>query len=205
MTFEPIKLPYSYDALEPHIDAKTMEIHYTKHHFGYANKLNAALEKYPKLQKQKAEELIESANELPKEIKTSVINNAGGLINHNLFWEILTGDKKMQKFSGKIAEAIEKSFGNFDKFKELFSDSAMKRFGSGWAWLVLSDGKLEILSTPNQDSPIAEGKIPLLCLDVWEHAYYLKYQNKRDEYIKNFWNIVNWKKVNELYQSASNK
>ena len=205
MTFEPIKLPYSYNALEPSIDAKTMEIHYTKHHFGYANKLNAALEKYPKLQKQKAEELIESANELPKEIKTSVINNAGGLINHNLFWEILTGDKKMQKFSGKIAEAIEKSFGNFDKFKELFSDSAMKRFGSGWAWLVLSDGKLEILNTPNQDSPIAEGKIPLLCLDVWEHAYYLKYQNKRDEYIKNFWNIVNWKKVNELYQSASNK
>ncbi len=202
MTFEPIKLPYDYDALEPEIDARTMEIHYTKHHAGYAKKLNDALADFPKLQKMKVEDMLADIESVPEKIRTAVINNGGGLINHNLFWQVMTPDKEKREFKGKIAEAIEKEFEDFDKFKEMLSDSAMKRFGSGWAWLVVSDGKLETISTPNQDSPIMDSKIPILCLDVWEHAYYLNYQNKRDEYVKNWFNLINWEFVNELYEEA---
>jgi len=194
------KLPYSYDALEPFIDAKTMEIHYTKHHQTYVDKLNAALEKYPKLQKKTPEELISNLNDIPEEIRTAVRNHGGGHWNHSLFWQLLAKDVKL---NGAIAKAIDKTFGSFDKFKEQLSSAALNRFGSGWAWLVVSkEEKLEIVSTGNQDSPLSEGKIPILGIDVWEHAYYLKYQNKRADYISAFFNIINWKKVDELYKKA---
>jgi Fe-Mn family superoxide dismutase len=195
-------LPFKYDALEPWMDAKTVEIHHDKHHQTYTDKLNLALDKYPELYKKKAEELLIDLSKVPEEIRTAVKNNGGGYVNHNFFWEILTGDKKNQKFEGKIADEIKKTFGSFDDFKAKFSDAALNRFGSGWAWLVLNKGKLEIYSTANQDSPLSEGKIPLLTLDVWEHSYYIKYQNKRADFIAAFWNIVNWKKVNELFINA---
>jgi len=184
------------------MDAKTVEIHHDKHHQTYTDKLNLALDKYPELYKKKAEELLIDLSKVPEEIRTAVKNNGGGYVNHNFFWEILTGDKKNQKFEGKIADEIKKTFGSFDDFKAKFSDAALNRFGSGWAWLVLNKGKLEIYSTANQDSPLSEGKIPLLTLDVWEHSYYIKYQNKRADFIAAFWNIVNWKKVNELFINA---
>ena len=196
MVFELPKLEYKYDALEPYIDARTMEIHYTKHHAGYVKKLNAALEGYDELLNKSAEELISDVDGLPEKIRTAVINNCGGHVNHSLFWSLL---KKDVKFSGKVKKMIDKSFGNFDSFKEKFYEEAMKRFGSGWCWLIINkSGMLEIKSTPNQDSPLMDGDKPILGLDVWEHAYYLKYQNKRDEYIKAFWNVVNWDRVNEL-------
>ena len=197
MKHELPKLHYKYDALEPYIDAKTMEIHYTKHHQAYIDKLNIALEKYLELEKKKVEELLKNINSVPEDIRTAVKNHGGGHFNHSLFWELL---KKDVKFEGNIVEAIEKGFGNFEEFKKKFSEAAMNRFGSGWAWLVLNNSKLEVYSTANQDSPLIEGKIPILGLDVWEHAYYLKYQNRRAEYIEAFFNIINWKKVNELYQ-----
>ena len=191
------KLPYAFDALEPYIDAKTMEIHYTKHHQAYIDKLNVALEKYPELAKKKVEELlVNNLKIVPENIKTAVRNHGGGHINHSLFWELL---KKNVKFDGEIVKAIDDSFESFDEFKKKFSEIAIGRFGSGWAWLVVRDGELEIISTANQDSPLMEGKIPVLGLDVWEHAYYLKYQNRRAEYVDAFFNIINWKKVNELY------
>ncbi len=197
------KLPYAYNALEPHIDARTMEIHYTKHHQAYVDKLNAALEKHPELFDKKVEELLaDNLKSVPEDIKTAVRNHGGGHVNHSLFWEWMTGNKKDNEFKGKIADAIKKEFGSFDEFKTKFSDAALGRFGSGWAWLALHNGKLEIYSTANQDSPLMEGKQPLLGLDVWEHAYYLKYQNKRADYISAFWNVVNWKKVNELFEKA---
>lgn len=203
MVFEVPELEYEFDALEPYIDARTMEIHHDKHHAGYVKKLNAALEKYPKLKSKKIEELL--ANNLkivPEEIRVAVRNNGGGHFNHILFWRVLTNDEGKKEFKGKIAEKIEEQFGSFEEFKEKFSEAAMGRFGSGWAWLVVSDGELEIVDTPNQDSPLMDGKIPILGLDVWEHAYYLKYQNKRDEYIKAFWNVVNWESVGEFYADA---
>ena len=201
-----LPLPYTYDSLEPYIDAKTMEIHYTKHHQAYVDKLNAALEKYPELQKKKVEELLQNISSVPEDIRTAVRNHGGGHLNHSLFWELMTPDKEKQKCTEKIAEAINKTFGSFDEFKKQFLDAALGRFGSGWAWLILNkDKKLEVYSTANQDSPLMEGKIPLLGLDVWEHAYYLIYQNKRADYIKAFWNIVNWQKVNELYEKAMKK
>lgn len=195
------KMNYSYDALEPFIDAKTMEIHYTKHHQTYVDRLNEALAKHPELDNKKVEELLADINSVPEDIKVAIRNHGGGHVNHTLFWELL---KKDVKAEGKVIDAISKEFGSFDKFKEQFSAAALGRFGSGWAWLVLdkSKGKIEIYSTANQDSPLMEGKVPLLGLDVWEHGYYLLYQNRRADYVKAWWNVVNWNKVNELYDIA---
>ena len=195
------KLSYAYDALEPYIDARTMEIHYTKHHQAYVDKLNVALEKHPNLQNKNVNELLKSLNNVPEDIRIVVRNHGGGHANHSLFWQLL---KKGEKCSGKIVQAIDKAFGSFDEFKKKFSDNALSIFGSGWAWLVFHNGKLEIYNTARQDSPLIENKIPILGLDVWEHAYYLKYQNRRAEYIEAFFNIINWKKVNELYENAVN-
>ena len=197
------KLPYAYDALEPDIDARTMEIHHTKHHQAYIDNLNKALEKYPELQEKKVEELLLDFANIPEDIKVAVRNHGGGHANHSLFWELMTPDKKDREFKGKVADEINKRFSGFEKFKEQFSDAAMKRFGSGWAWLVAHEGHLEIISTANQDSPLMEGKSPLLGLDVWEHAYYLNYQNKRADYVRAWWNVVNWKKVNEIYEKIT--
>lgn len=197
MVYKLPKLPYKYDALEPYIDSKTMEIHYTKHHQAYIDKLNIALEKYPQLQKKNVEDLIKDLNSIPEDIRIAVRNHGGGHANHSLFWELL---KKNVKLEGEIVKSIDKEFGSFDEFKKKFTEVAMNRFGSGWAWLVINNGKLEIYSTANQDSPLIEGKIPLLGLDVWEHAYYLKYMNKRADYVNAFWNVVNWEKVNKLFR-----
>ena len=193
------KLPYAYDSLEPFIDAKTMEIHYTKHHQAYVDKLNKALEAHPKLEKKSAEELIKDLSSVPENIRTAVRNNAGGHVNHSFFWPLL---KKGTEPKGEIFIAINKKFGSFDKFKEELSTKALGVFGSGWAWLVLHKGNLEITSTPNQDNPVSEGNIPVIGLDLWEHAYYLKYQNRRQEYVNAFWNILNWKQANENYLKA---
>ena len=199
MKHELPKLTYAYSALEPFIDAKTMEIHYTKHHQTYVDKLNTALEKYPDLQKKKVEELLaHNLKIVPEDIKTAVRNHGGGHVNHSLFWQLL---KKNVKCSGVIAKAIDETFGNFDEFKKKFADIAMNRFGSGWAWLVMHNGKLEIYSTANQDSPLIEDKHPILALDVWEHAYYLKHMWNRKAYVDDFWNVINWDKVNDLYQN----
>jgi Fe-Mn family superoxide dismutase len=197
------KLSYAYNALEPFIDAKTMEIHHSKHHQTYTDKFNEALEKHPELFDKKPEELLSNLSLIPEDIRTTVRNHGGGYLNHCFFWEILSPEK--QKPSDSFLKVIIKAFGSFDKFKEQFSASALGRFGSGWAWLVLNKNKqLEITSTANQDSPLSEGKISLLAIDVWEHAYYLKYQNKRADYVSAFWNIINWKKVEELYQKNRN-
>ena len=193
------KLPYAYDALEPYIDAKTMEIHYTKHHQTYVDKLNSALEKHSNLQGKDVNELLKEINSIPEDIKLAVRNHGGGHSNHSLFWQLL---KKNVKFEGKIAQAITKEFGSFEEFKKKFSETAMNRFGSGWAWLVVHNGKLEIYNTANQDSPLIVGRIPILGLDVWEHAYYLLYQNRRAEYISAFFNVINWHQVEENYKKA---
>lgn len=195
MVYNLPKLPYAYNALEPYIDSKTMEVHHSKHHQAYADKFNAALEKYPELQKNEPEWIIANINSVPEAIRTAVKNHGGGFVNHSFFWTLL---KKDIKIAGRILEEINKTFGNFEEFKKRFTEAAMNRFGSGWAWLVLNNGKLEIISTANQDSPLSEGKIPLLTIDVWEHAYYLRYQNKRAEWIENFFNIINWDEVNRL-------
>ena len=189
-------LPYAFDALEPHIDAQTMQIHHGKHHQAYINNLNAALEGHPDLQSKSVEDLIKDLNALPEGIRTAVRNNGGGHANHTLFWTLM-GPNGGGAPTGKIADVIANQFGGYDSFKEQFAKAATTRFGSGWAWLVSSSGKLAIESTANQDSPIMEGKKPILGLDVWEHAYYLKYQNRRPDYIAAFWNVVNWAKVNE--------
>ncbi|OIO81069.1 superoxide dismutase [Candidatus Pacearchaeota archaeon CG1_02_32_132] len=202
MAFELPKLPYVFNALEPSIDAKTMEIHHNKHHAGYVAKLNAALEKYPKLQEKSFEELLaDNLVIVPEEIKTAVRNNGGGHANHSLFWQVMCPVGESGNPSEELMEAMKGAFGSFDEFKKQFSDVASSRFGSGWAWLIVNNGKLEIISTANQDSPIMQGKKPILGLDVWEHAYYLHYQNKRPDYISAFWNIVNWNKVSELFSS----
>lgn len=193
-------LPYDYNALEPHIDAKTMEIHHTKHHQGYIDKLNAALEKHADLQEKTVEELIADLDMIPESIRTAVRNNGGGHLNHSIFWELMTpGGSALE---GALAEAINQTFGSLEKFKEEFGNTAATRFGSGWAWLVVDGKKLSIMSTANQDNPVTEGKTPILGLDVWEHAYYLKYQNKRPDYISAFWNVVNWKEVGKRYEEA---
>ena len=204
MTFTLPKLPYAFDALEPFIDAKTMEIHHDNHHQAYVDNLNKALEKYPELQKLKIDELLKKFADLPDEVKTTVKNHGGGHFNHSLFWEILSNNKKKKEFNRTIAETIERNFESFDKFKELLNDCAMKRFGSGWAWLVFNPNttKLEIYSTANQDSPLMEGRIPLLGIDVWEHAFYLKYHNRKAEYVAAFWNIINWQQVEKNYLNA---
>ena len=193
------KLPYAFDALEPFIDAKTMEIHHGKHHQGYVDKLNKALEKYPKLQKNSAEDLIKSLEVIPEDIKTAVRNNGGGHVNHSFFWQIL---KKAVDPKGEILKAINKKFRGIDVFKEEFKTKATGLFGSGWCWLVLNNGELEIVITSNQDNPISQNKIPILGVDVWEHAYYLKYQNRRPEYVDAFFNVINCEQVNENYLKA---
>lgn len=199
MKFELPKLNYSYDSLEPYIDARTMEIHYTKHHATYVNKLNEALAKHPELMNKVIEDLLKDLDNIPTDIRTTVRNNGGGHYNHTLFWSIM-GPNGSRKPVGKLAKDIEKTFGNFDNFKSEFSESALNRFGSGWAWLVTDNyGNLAIMSTPNQDNPIMIGLYPILGIDVWEHAYYLKYQNRRAEYIESWWNVVNWDEVEKRY------
>lgn len=201
MKHELPKLPYEYTALEPYVDAQTMEIHYSKHHQGYTNNLNAALEKYPELQEKSVRELVEKLDTVPEEIRGAVRNNGGGYLNHAMFWNVMK-KAEGQKPEGELLEAINEKFGNFDEFKSVFAKAAATRFGSGWAWLVVKDGKLDVVSTPNQDNPITDGLEPILGLDVWEHAYYLKYQNRRPEYIENWFNVVNWDEVSKLYKEA---
>ncbi|MHA2856786.1 superoxide dismutase [Paenibacillus lautus] len=201
MAFQLPALPYANDALEPHIDAQTMEIHHDRHHNTYVTNLNAALENAPELQGKSLEDLIGNLDAVPESIRTAVRNNGGGHANHSLFWEVI-GPNGGGQPTGALADAINSELGGFDKFKEDFAKAATTRFGSGWAWLVVKDGKLAVTSTPNQDSPIMEGQTPLLGLDVWEHAYYLKYQNKRPDYISAFWNVVNWEEVGKRYDDA---
>ncbi|MHB8484988.1 MAG: superoxide dismutase [Candidatus Acidiferrales bacterium] len=194
-------LPYAFDALEPYIDAKTMEIHHDKHHGAYVKNLNAALEGHADLAKLSVEELISKIDSVPENIRTAVRNNGGGHANHSLFWKIMKkgggGEPK-----GEIADAIKSTFGSFNEFKTKFNEAATKRFGSGWAWLQVKGGKLGIESTPNQDNPLMSGAKPVMGIDVWEHAYYLKYQNRRPEYIEAWWNVVNWEQINQNYAAA---
>jgi len=194
------ELGYAFDALEPAIDAQTMEIHHGKHHAAYVNNLNAALENAPKFFMDSIEDVLRNINDVPQEIRQAVINNGGGHANHSMFWKVLTPGGSNQPV-GDVARELMDVFGTFDNFVEKFSKAAATRFGSGWAWLVLkSQKKLEVYSTANQDSPFMQGHIPVLGLDVWEHAYYLRYQNRRPDYVKAFWSVVNWDKVNQFYQ-----
>ena len=196
-------LPYAFNALEPHIDAQTMEIHHDKHHAAYVNNLNAAIEKHPELGDKTAEELIKDLGAVPEDIRPAVRNNGGGHVNHSLFWEILTPGGAAAP-TGALADAIDATFGSFDAFKTAFNDAGVKRFGSGWVWLVKgADGKLAIVSTANQDNPVSEGHFPIFGNDVWEHAYYLKYQNRRPEYLGAFWNVVNWDIVGARFDAAA--
>ena len=195
-------LPYAHDALEPHIDARTMQIHHGKHHQGYVNNLNKALEGKPDLEKKSLEDLLRGIEQVPEDIRTAVRNNGGGHANHSLFWTIMKPGGGGQP-SGALADAIDSAFGSFEQFKEQFNAAAGSRFGSGWAWLVAgADGKLKLYSTANQDSPYMQGDTPILGLDVWEHAYYLNYQNRRADYAQAFWNVVNWEQVAANYESA---
>ncbi|GAC1327521.1 MAG: superoxide dismutase [Candidatus Dormibacteria bacterium] len=194
-------LPYEYDALEPHFDAKTMEIHHTKHHQTYVDKLNAALEGHDDLSGQSVEDLMRNFDKVPEDIKAPVRNHGGGHANHSLWWKTLARDAGGEP-TGAVADGIKEAFGDFNAFKEKFNAAAANHFGSGWAWLVSEGGKLSVISLPNQNSPLAEGKTPILGLDVWEHSYYLKYQNRRPEYIAAFWNLVNWDQVNENLKEA---
>jgi Fe-Mn family superoxide dismutase len=187
-------LPYDFAALEPHIDAQTMQIHHDKHHAAYVNNLNAALEKHPDLQSKSVEDLLRDINKVPEDIRTAVRNNGGGHMNHTMFWQIMRANAGGSP-SGALGDAIKAGFGSFDAFKEQFAKAGVSRFGSGWAWLINNGGKLSIESTANQDNPIMEGKKAILGLDVWEHAYYLKYQNRRPDYIAAWWNTVNWSEV----------
>ena len=200
MAFTLPALPYDFAALEPSIDARTMEIHHDKHHAGYVNNLNAALEKAPELQSRSLDDLLQNLESVPEAIRTAVRNNAGGHWNHSMFWEIMA-PKGGGEPTGKLADAIMKSFGDFAAFKAQFADAAGKRFGSGWAWLVKDGSKLSITSTPNQDTPVMEKKHPILGVDVWEHAYYLKYQNKRPDYVKAWWDVVNWPEVGRRFEA----
>ncbi|MBE6170083.1 MAG: superoxide dismutase [Enterococcus casseliflavus] len=201
MTYTLPDLPYAYDALEPYIDEETMHLHHDKHHNTYVTNLNAAIEKHPELGEKTVEELLADFSSVPEDIQTAVRNNGGGHANHTFFWGIL-GPNAGGEPTGAIKEAIEETFGSFEDFKEEFKTAATGRFGSGWAWLVVKDGKLAITSTANQDSPLMDGQTPVLGLDVWEHAYYLKYKNVRPDYINAFWSVVNWDKVNEYFAKA---
>ncbi|TKB10382.1 superoxide dismutase [Desulforhopalus sp. IMCC35007] len=192
-------LPYSYDSLEPFFDSKTMEIHHTKHHQTYVDKLNGALQNHNALSELSLDQLVSNLSEVPEQIRTAVRNHGGGHANHSFFWPIL---KKDVPTTGPVVDAIVQQFGDFDNFKKQFSNSAALLFGSGWTWLVAEQGGLAIITTPNQDSPLSLGKKPILGLDVWEHAYYLKYQNRRPEYIEAFFNVINWHKVNENYEAV---
>jgi superoxide dismutase, Fe-Mn family len=203
MAYELPPLPYPFAALEPHIDAKTMEIHHDKHHQAYITNANNALKDYSELAAKPVEELLANLSAVPEAIRTVVRNNAGGHANHSFFWKIL-GPNAGGSPKGKLAEAINSTFGSFEQFKEKFQAAGAGRFGSGWAWLVVNkEGKLEITSTPNQDSPISDGLKPVLGVDVWEHAYYLLYQNRRPDYLKAFWNVVNWVEVGKYYEAAA--
>ncbi|MBV9790615.1 MAG: superoxide dismutase [Chloroflexi bacterium] len=202
MAHELPPLPYDYAALEPHIDAQTMQIHHDKHHAAYVNNLNAALEKYPELNSKSPEDLVRDLNSVPEDIRTAVRNNGGGHVNHTMFWQSM-GPNGGGEPTGALAQAISDSFGSFEDFKKQFNDAGTKRFGSGWVWLVRGgDGKLTITSTANQDNPISEGQTPILGNDVWEHAYYLKYQNRRPDYLAAWWNVVNWEEVSRRFEDA---
>jgi len=202
MAFTLPKLPYAYDALEPHIDARTMEIHHTKHHQAYIDNANAAIEKHPALAAKSVEELLSSIDSVPEAIRTVIRNHGGGHANHSLFWTIMKPNGG-GKPAGDLSAAIDTAFDGFDAFKGQFENAAKTRFGSGWAWLsVKKDGTLAVTSTANQDSPLMEGMTPILGLDVWEHAYYLKYQNKRPDYIAAFWNVINWDEVGRRFKAA---
>lgn len=201
MKHELPQLEYNYNALEPYIDETTMTIHHSKHHATYVNNLNVALENYPELQDKSVEELVKDLDSIPADIRTAVRNNGGGHFNHSLFWKLLSPNGGQEK--GALLEAITAKFGSFDGFKEAFAKAAATRFGSGWAWLVVNkDKELEVVSTANQDSPVSEGLKPVLTLDVWEHAYYLKYQNRRPDYVGAWWSVVNWDFANKLYEEA---
>ncbi|MFQ5702446.1 MAG: superoxide dismutase [Gemmatimonadales bacterium] len=201
MAHELPPLPYGYDALEPHIDARTMEIHHGKHHQGYVTKLNGALEKHADLQDKRVEDLLRAIDTVPEDIKGAVRNNGGGHANHSLFWQVMAPGGGGEP-GGGLADAISSAFGDFAAFKTAFSNAAATRFGSGWAWLVVDGGGLAVESTPNQDSPLMAGKTPILGLDVWEHAYYLNYQNRRPDYIAAWWNVVNWAEVAQRFEAA---
>ncbi|MBD1996683.1 superoxide dismutase [Leptolyngbya sp. FACHB-541] len=203
MAFELPSLPYSNDALEPYIDAQTMQIHHDNHHGTYVSKLNAALEKHSDLQNKSVEELIRDLNTLPDAVKTAVRNNGGGHFNHTIFWTLMAPNAGGEP-NGAIAQTITDTFGDFENFKQRFNDAGAGQFGSGFVWLVrTADGKLDVVSTPNQDNPLTEGHFPIMGNDVWEHAYYLKYQNRRPEYLKQWWNVVNWNEVNNRFAQAS--
>ena len=196
MAFTLPPLPYPSDALEPHIDKATMEIHHGKHHNAYVTNLNAAIEKAPELASKSLEDLVKGINSVPEAVRTAVRNNGGGHLNHSMFWQLM-GPNAGGAPTGAIADAITGSFGGFDKFKEQFKAAAVGRFGSGWAWVIDQGGKLVVESTPNQDNPLMDGKKPVFGIDVWEHAYYLKYQNRRPDYIDAWWNVVNWAEINK--------
>jgi superoxide dismutase, Fe-Mn family len=201
MAFELPPLPYDFSALEPNIDARTMEIHHDRHHGTYVNNLNGAIEKHPELGSKTIEELLSDLSSVPEDIRTVVRNNGGGHYNHSIFWQIMSPDGGGEP-SGEIASAISEAFGDFASFKDTLSKAAIGQFGSGWGWLYLSGGKLTVKGFPNQDNPIMDGGVPIVGVDVWEHAYYLKYQNKRPDYVAAWWNTVNWAAVNERYNSA---
>ena len=201
MAYSLPSLPYDYNALDPHIDAKTMEIHHTKHHQGYVDKTNAALEGHPNLASKSIEDLMRGLSSVPESIRSAIRNNGGGHANHSLFWTILS-PKGGGAPSGALGDAINAKFGSFEDFKKEFANAAATRFGSGWAWLSIEGGKLVLESTPNQDTPLSEGRTPILGLDVWEHAYYLNYQNRRPDYISAFWNVVNWDQVAKNFAAA---
>lgn len=201
MAYKLPELPYAYDALEPHIDKETMNIHHTKHHNTYVTNLNNALEGNAELLSKTVEEIVSNLDAVPEAARTAVRNNGGGHANHSLFWEVISPNGGGQP-SGDLASAIDSKFGSYENFKEEFAKAATTRFGSGWAWLVVNNGEIEVTSTPNQDSPLMEGKTPILGLDVWEHAYYLNYQNRRPEYINAFFNVINWDEVSKRYASA---
>jgi Fe-Mn family superoxide dismutase len=200
MAFQLVPLPYAYDALEPYIDTMTMQIHHDKHHAAYVNNLNAAIDKHPEMSGKSVEELLSNLNAVPEDIRTAVRNHGGGTLNHNIYWEIMA-PKAGGEPGGKLAQAINDAFGSFANFRTEFEKSAGARFGSGWAWLVKKGDQLSIVSTANQDSPLSDGLTPLLGVDVWEHAYYLKYQNRRAEYVSAWWNVVNWDAVAKRFSS----
>lgn len=200
MTFSLPDLPYAYDALEPYIDEETMHLHHDKHHQTYINNLNATLADYPRLAALSIEDLLADTSKIPQDIRQAVINNGGGHANHSFFWKMMTPDSVGPV--GELGVAIDKTFGSLDAFKEKFKAAATGRFGSGWAWLVVDNGKLVVTATLNQDSPLSHGQVPIIGLDVWEHAYYLKYKNLRPSYVDAFWNVVNWDRADQLYVAA---